>query len=105
MAKCYLCGKESNVEIKISAYDKQNCSVQTKYVCGICALDRDFIKDEGLAELIREEEGIPKGKACEYCKYMWQSQDKYFCKYHNNFELDKEEVSKNFCDNFERYRP
>ena len=98
MAKCYLCGHESNVEIKVEAYN------HTDYICGVCALDRDIINDPDFAELIRQAENLPKGKACEYCKYLAIDNNRFYCKYHNNFELDKKEIPKNYCDNFERQR-
>lgn len=64
MANCFLCGKETNVEIKFEAYN------HGMVICGVCAVNKGFIKDPDIAKLIREAEEIPgEFGHCIDCKY------------------------------------
>ncbi|MCM1289312.1 MAG: hypothetical protein NC132_01485 [Corallococcus sp.] len=97
MSKCYICGKDTNVEIEIKS------SEGTRIICGICAIEKKFIADPDIVELIREAEGLPQlpEKYCTNCKHLackLLSSDKYYCKYHKVCITEKE-MDGRACDN------
>lgn len=99
MSKCFLCGKESAVEINVKS------SAGARTICGICALKQKIIVDPYIAKIIREAEGLPQEpeRYCENCKYLARkllSSDKYFCKYHKVGFTEKE-MDGQVCDNHE----
>jgi len=96
MAKCYICGNDCKNAITIEGYNHKAT------ICGMCALDNGIIIDPDIVELIREAEGLPKGKACNDCKYLLDINNGVYLCQRFDVPLCTEDVMNNYCECFTR---
>lgn len=98
MAKCFLCGKETNVEISVAAYN------HSAVICGVCAVKKGIIKDPDIANLIREaEEMSGEYGHCIDCKHRCSlpKNSKCVC---DKTGIILDEFFKNGCSAYEKKR-
>lgn len=61
MSKCYMCGKEAKVEIKLVPRDNSGHALpeMTRILCGKCAVGNGIIADKEMAAMVLklEEKG------------------------------------------------
>ncbi len=96
MAKCFLCGKETNVEINIEVYNHNDV------ICGVCAVNHGIIVDPDVLAMIREAEGLPEEpkRYCSNCKFLARkllSSDKRFCNRYSMC-LAENEIDDSVCE-------
>lgn len=98
MAKCFFCGKETNVEIKFVAYN------HSAVICGVCAVEKGLIKDPDIAKLIREAEEMPGEYGhCIDCKFRHSIPKNGKC-YCEKTGILLDEFFKNGCSAYQKKR-
>lgn len=94
MAKCSLCGKETNAEARETDV----------VICGLCSL-QNGIMDTDDETLAREQEELPY-KSCNSCRRLLKIDNGkvvYFCQ-RFDVPLSKSDIIKNYCECYERLR-
>lgn len=98
MAKCEICGRECESEIKIEAYN------HSAIICGKCAVDKEIITDPEIVKIICKAEGFEPYKSCLSCRHLstiGAKRGEYRC-LKVGVWLEKRDVVRNYCGDFER---